>query len=196
MMTNLCVLLIEPVSAGAARLSRHLAEADYEVTAQRVDTAAALQAVLSDSRWQVVIAWAQLPALPPTAVLDILHTVGRDLPLLVVDDHPRIETAVSLLNAGASDYLTQDDLPRLGTAVRQAIAAAQARAARTQQCIDTAIRAYERWTHTLLAAMHDLVMIVDENGRFLEIIPTTPRNAVCSPRRSAGQKDGRYLPAR
>jgi two-component system cell cycle sensor histidine kinase/response regulator CckA len=194
MMTNLCVLLIEPDSAGAARLSRHLAEADYEVTAQRVDTAAALQAVLSDSRWQVVIAWAQLPALPPTAVLDILHTVGRDLPLLVVDDHPRIETAVSLLKAGASDYLTQDDLPRLGTAVRQAIAAAQARAARTQQCIDTAIRAYELWTHTLLAAMHDLVMIVDENGRFLEIIPTTPETLYVPREEALGKKMADIFP--
>jgi PAS domain S-box-containing protein len=188
MNTELHILLIVPESHDFGAVIHHLTEAGLAVTAQQVDTAVTLQTALTDPRWQAIIAQAPHPVLPPTAVLDILQVAGQELPLLVVDEHPRLETAVLLLKAGVSDYLTPDDLPRLGTAVQLAITAAQTRAVQTQQRIDAAIHAHEQWMHTLLAAMHDLMIIVDENGRFLEIFPTTPESLYIPREEALGKK--------
>lgn len=188
MNAELHILLIMPESIDIGPVSRHLAETGLAVTVQQVDTAVALQTALADPQWQAIIAQMPHPSLPPTAVLDMLQAAERELPLLVVDTQPRLETAVSLLKAGASDYLTPDDLPRLGTAVPQAIAVAQTRAAQEQNRLDTAVRAYEQRMHTLLAAMHDLVVIVDGDGRFLDIIPTTPETLYVPREEALGQK--------
>ncbi len=194
MNSELHLLLIMPGTNDMAAVMRHLTETGLAITAQRVDTAVALQTALVDPQWQAIIAQTPHPSLPSMAVRDVLQAAGRELPLLVIDTHPRLETAVSLLKAGASDYLTPDDLPRLGTAVQQAIAAAQTRSAQEQKRIDTAVGTYEQRMHTLLAAMHDLVVIVDGDGRFLEIIPTTPETLYVSREEALGQKIADIFP--
>ena len=133
MTTVLHGLLIESDASVPALLAHHLTEAGYEVIIQRCASAADLQAALANPAWQVVIAHAQTRTLPPTAVLQMVHKLTPALPVIVIDDNPQVEKAVSLMKAGASDYLPQNELTQLGTAVQQALAAAKTRNAQTQK---------------------------------------------------------------
>lgn len=167
MKMELHVLLIEPSEASAAPVMHQLIEAGYVTTVQRVETAVSLQAALSNHSWQVVIVNAQTPALPATAVLDTLQTAGLDLPMIVVDAHPQVQTAVSLLKAGASDYLPQDELARLGTAVQQALATIQTRAAQAQQRVDAIIQHEKALSDSLINSLPGIFYLFDEQGKFL-----------------------------
>lgn len=178
---ELNVLLVTSITDQESPVAHHLTAAGLVGPVRRVDTAVALQTALAEGGWSLLIADAQTPGLAATAVLEIAHTHDPDLPVIVFDAHPQVITAVSLLQAGASDYLPYNELGRLGAAAQQAITTAQARAATRQQQIEAAVQHHRQQTRDLLAAMHDLVVVVDGDGRLQEIIPTDPEKLYVPP---------------
>lgn len=181
METELNVLLVTSLIDQETLVAHHLSAADLAEPVRQVDTAIALQMALAEGRWMLLIADAQTPELAATTVLKMAHDHDPDLPVIVLDAQPQVVTAVTLLQAGASDYLPQRELARLGAAARQAITTAQARAATRQQQIEAAVQQHRQQTRDLLAAMHDLVVVVDGNGRLQEIIPTDPEKLYVPP---------------
>lgn len=71
-------------------------------------------------------------AMPNLSSLDVIELARERCPCIVVSGAVGEETAVGLLRQGAVDYVNKDNLPRLGPAVRRALAEAQNRKARRE----------------------------------------------------------------
>lgn len=104
----------------------------YEVVHRRVDSADALVAALSDGPWQVVVSDYRMPEFDGLAALRIVRELGDDVPFILVSGAIGEETAVSLMQAGAQDYLMKTHLVRLAPAVEREIREADIRHARRQ----------------------------------------------------------------
>ncbi len=69
----LAVLLVEDSDDDAALLLRVLRRGGYDLTAERVDTCAAMSAVLTSRHWDVILADYSLPQFSGPAALTLLQ---------------------------------------------------------------------------------------------------------------------------
>lgn len=125
MKTPLRALLIEDSPADAALLLRELERGNYTVTAERVETAAALQAALAGPPWDIVFCDYSLPDFSGEAALEIVKASGLELPFIFVSGTIGEEVAVAAMRAGAQDYVMKSNLARLGPAVERELWVAQ-----------------------------------------------------------------------
>jgi signal transduction histidine kinase len=116
---RLRALLVEDSEADAALVLAELKRAGYEIVAERVYTAPALQAALARQEWDLVIADYSMPSFTGLEALDIVRTSGLDLPFIVVSGTIGEDVAVAAMKAGAHDYLIKDRLARLSPAVER-----------------------------------------------------------------------------
>ncbi|HLB81679.1 MAG TPA: response regulator [Gemmatimonadales bacterium] len=122
------VLMVEDSEDDARLLARELRGAGYELTHERVDTAAALQAALDQHAWDLVIGDYSMPQFNGTAALAILRERGLDIPYICVSGTITEELAVAAMKAGANDYVTKGQLKRLIPAIERELREAKARA--------------------------------------------------------------------
>jgi PAS domain S-box-containing protein len=115
----LAVLLVEDSEDDALLLARVLKKADYDLTVKRVDTAEAMKMALQEQRWDVVLSDYVMPKFSAPAALKVLKDSGLDLPFIVVSGAMGEDTAVSVMRAGAHDYLVKSNLARLCPAIER-----------------------------------------------------------------------------
>ena len=113
------VLYVEDSEDDATLVTAVLKRAHYQVQAHRVVTAAAMQAELQNSRWDVVIADYSLPQFGAPRALAILRESDLDIPFIVISGAIVEEQAVTVLRAGAHDFITKGNLARLGPAIER-----------------------------------------------------------------------------
>src|SRR5215216_5722807 len=94
------VLLIEDSDVDAELLILTLNRIGYEVSFERVQTAAALQRVLQKD-WDVALSDYSMPAFSGVEALRIIKDSGKDLPFIIISGTIGEETAVLALQAGA-----------------------------------------------------------------------------------------------
>ena len=92
---------------------RELRRGDYDVTAERVDTPAAMKAALDKGAWDIVIADYSMPRFSAPAALALLQNSGLDLPFIIVSATITEEMAVAAMKAGAHDFVMKNNLARL-----------------------------------------------------------------------------------
>jgi signal transduction histidine kinase len=126
------LLMVEDSAADAERVVRELRRAGYAATCERVQTAPALQAALQQGPWDLVISDYVLPSFSAPAALSLVQGSAPDLPFIVVSGAIGEETAVQIMRAGARDYITKDDLTRLGPAIVRELREAETRRERKQ----------------------------------------------------------------
>jgi two-component system cell cycle sensor histidine kinase/response regulator CckA len=129
---ELRVLIVEDSKADAELLVQQLRRAGYEPVWQRVDTAQALHAALTERAWDVILSDYSMPSFSAPAALELTQALGLDLPFIIVTGTIGEEAAVQILKAGANDYLLKDRLMRLGSTIERELRAAQARRERQQ----------------------------------------------------------------
>src|SRR5690349_8268626 len=123
------VLMVEDSEDDARLLARELRRAGYDLTHERVDTAAAMNAALDRHAWDLVIGDYSMPRFSGTAALAILRERGLDIPYICVSGTITEELAVAAMKAGANDYVTKGQLKRLIPAIERELREATARAA-------------------------------------------------------------------
>jgi phosphoserine phosphatase RsbU/P len=116
---KLRVLLVEDSEADAELIVLDLRRGDFEPHDRRVETAPEMRAALADETWDVILCDFNLPRFSILAALDILAESGLDLPFIVVSGMIQMEDAVSLMKAGAHDFVRKDDLVRLVPAIER-----------------------------------------------------------------------------
>jgi two-component sensor histidine kinase len=121
------VLQVEDSVLDASFTERALAKAGYTLYSERVVTAAEMRAALAKQPWDVIISDYRLPQLDAPAALLLLHESGRDIPFIVVSAAIGEELGVSIMKAGAQDYLLKTDLVRLAPAVERELRDARTR---------------------------------------------------------------------
>ena len=154
------VLLVEDSADDAGLMLRELRRAGYDLTHERVDTAAALEAALDRHPWDLVIGDYSMPRFSGTAALAIVRRRGLDIPYICVSGTITEELAVAAMKAGANDYVTKGQLKRLLPAIERELRDAQARAA---------LRATEASYQTLVEYAPIGIYRSTPDGKFLSV---------------------------
>ncbi|RCK81204.1 MAG: PAS/PAC sensor hybrid histidine kinase [Candidatus Ozemobacter sibiricus] len=157
------VLQVEDSESDAALISRLLAKAGFEVQAERVETAAEMAEALRRQTWDLIIADYQLPSFDAPAALKLLQETGLDIPFIVVSGQMGEEIAVSMMKAGAADYLMKDRLSRLAPAVERELREAETR--RERRRMAEALAAEKERLLVTLRSIGDGVITTDPEGR-------------------------------
>jgi PAS domain S-box-containing protein len=113
------ILLIEDSESDANLILRELHRIGYEVEYERVETAEAMQAILTEKVWDLVLSDYTLPKFNAVQALILLKAQHIDLPFIIISSPIGEETAVSALKAGANDYLIKGKLARLGSVIER-----------------------------------------------------------------------------
>lgn len=113
------IIIVEDSEDDAHFIQQEIEKAGYELTATRVDTADALQAALMQKDWDLVLSDHSMPGFSAPAALRVLHESGLDIPFIIVSGEIGEELAVSLMRAGAHDFVMKDHLGRLVPAIER-----------------------------------------------------------------------------
>ena len=113
------IIIVEDSEDDAHFIQQEIEKAGYELTATRVDTADALQAALMQNDWDLVLSDHSMPGFSAPAALRVLHESGLDIPFIIVSGEIGEELAVSLMRAGAHDFVMKDRLGRLVPAIER-----------------------------------------------------------------------------
>jgi two-component system sensor histidine kinase UhpB len=125
---TLRLLLIEDSEEDADLLLREMSRAGYNVEAERVDSADAVRAAL-ERPWDLVICDYVIPGFGGLEALELCRQHDLRAPIIVVSGQVGEEIAVTMMKAGADDYLMKDRLARLAPAVARALSQAEVRCA-------------------------------------------------------------------
>jgi diguanylate cyclase (GGDEF)-like protein len=126
------VLHIEDSEMDAQLLLRELRRGGYEITFERVDTAAAMMATLARAEWDIVISDYTMPNFSGPAALKLLQESELDLPFIIVSGSIGEDIAVAAMKAGAHDYIMKNNLTRLIPAIEREMREAIIRRERRQ----------------------------------------------------------------
>jgi two-component system cell cycle sensor histidine kinase/response regulator CckA len=135
-----------------------------------VETEAAMCRALADERWDLVIADHSMPHFDAPGALAVLQQSGQDVPFIVVSGHIGEEQAVACMRAGASDYLTKDNLVRLVPVVERELRDAAQRRVATA-ALDTSEERYR----LLVENSADMITLQDRQGLITFASPSVAR---------------------
>lgn len=121
------LLVIEDSQLDYQMLLATLALQGVAAQAERVETAAGLREALARGPWDLVISDHQLPGFSSSEAFETVHALPAPPPFIIVSGVLGEEAAVEAMRRGVDDYLVKGRLARLGAAVRNAVAASQAR---------------------------------------------------------------------
>jgi two-component sensor histidine kinase len=155
-------------SAGDAEIVAHrLRRAGYEVSSLRVDSEEQMCAALAAEKWDLVIADYWMPQFSAPEALRLFQKAKLDIPFIVVSGTIGEDTAVSMMKAGAHDYLLKDRLERLPPAVERELKDAALRQEKREA--EEKLRAAYTELETIYANAPVLMFAVDRAFRVEKI---------------------------
>jgi len=125
--TPLRVLVAEDSPQDAEIAVREIRRGGFDVTWQRVDTAATMRRAIREKTWDIVLSDFQMPHFSGLAAIALLKETGIDVPLIIVSGAIGEETAVDCMRSGAYDYIMKDNLLRLVPAIKRELKEAESR---------------------------------------------------------------------
>jgi PAS domain S-box-containing protein len=169
---TLRVLHVEDQERDVALLTRHLSRAGYDLTSERVETAAAMNLALGSREWDVILCDYSMPHFNALSALSTLKETGLDIPLIIISGTVGEAVAVEAMRAGAHDYLMKDNLVRLAPTIERELHEAENRRARKRA--EESLKASGAELRALFTAITDVIFVFDAEGRYLRIAPTGP----------------------
>lgn len=165
------VLVVDDDAVDRERLRRMLPRAGFDAAVTEATDPVAALAVLRRGGFDVVLLDHRFPRHDGLVVLDGLREHDLTVPVIALTGHDDTDLAVSLMKAGAVDYLVKGALTpeRLGRSLRHALrlhAADQAARAAQQ-----ALRASEEFARRVLESSHDCIKVLDLDGRIQTMNP-------------------------
>lgn len=156
---SLRVLIVGDFDQDAAPLLKELRRGTWEVTHERVDTAAAMSASLDKNAWDLIIADYTTSHFSGLAALTLANQRGSDLPFILISDVTGEEHAVHAMKSGADDYLSRSNLTRLVPSIERELQKA-ARRRKTRQA-DHALEVSEIRFRRLFESAGEGILILD-----------------------------------
>jgi len=158
-MRAISVLVVERSPAEAAPVIRELERTEWIVDHQIVSNERRLMEELSDRKWDLVISEYSMPGLHALTALNLVKAEDESLPFICVSSNSGEEAALSLLQAGADDFLIKGKLARLPLSIERAVRDASERKARREA--ELAAQRSEARLRAVIESMGDTVFTVD-----------------------------------
>jgi two-component system cell cycle sensor histidine kinase/response regulator CckA len=162
-MDPLRLVLVEDTDDDAALVMRALRQAGVDTTVLRVQTAEDFARALADPP-DLIICDHSLPGFSSTAALTSLHERGLDIPFIVVSGTIDEESAVAILRAGAHDFVTKQNLARLGPAIRRELQEARNRTERRHA--QDQLQVQRNFLRLVLDSNPAVIFVKDWEGRY------------------------------
>jgi PAS domain S-box-containing protein len=164
------VLIVEDVKSDVALLRHVLHAGGVEVTHEAVTTQAAMRAALRHHQWDVIISDYALPQFRGSAALALTLQLCPEVPFIIVSGEIDINVAVSLIQAGARDYVQKTQLVRLVPVIERVLLDREVR--NDKLLADQALIASESQYRRLFESAQDGILIVDaETGQIRDVNP-------------------------
>jgi|SRR5579871_368169 len=129
---GLVLLCIEDSPDDVELIRQELAQDGLGAEISRVQTGDDTVRALRGRRWDAICMDYQLPGFDALHALHLRSDLAPDVPVIIVSGYIGETAAVSLLKAGADDYIPKHNLARLAPALRRAIRDGADRRARRQ----------------------------------------------------------------
>jgi two-component system, cell cycle sensor histidine kinase and response regulator CckA len=179
------VLMVEDSEDDAALLLAELRRGGYDPAVERVETAEGMRRALAGGTWDVILSDYRLPSFSGPAALALMQDIGLDLPFIIVSGTIGEETAVAALKAGAHDFVTKENLARLGPAIEREMREAANR--RELRRTEDTLRRSEAYFRALIEHSLDSIAILDGEGRIKYESPSLSRLLGYEPRELEGR---------
>jgi PAS domain S-box-containing protein len=157
------LLLVEDTDDDAALVVRALRQAGFDFSVRCVQTAEDFVTGLVPSP-DLVISDHSLPSFSSTAALACLRERDLDVPFIVVSGTIDEESAVALLRGGAHDFVTKQNLARLGPAIRRELQEARHRAERRDA--QTQLQVQRDFLRLVIDSNPAMIFAKDWEGRY------------------------------
>jgi PAS domain S-box-containing protein len=187
------ILLIEDSEDDALLIERVLRKGGLEILIERVSTADEMTRALEQQSWGAVLCDYMMPNFSIKDAMNAIELKGLDLPFIIVSGTISDEVAVEMMQAGAHDYLTKNNLSRLVPAIRREIGEAEQR--RKRKAAEEALRESERKHRTLVESLSDTVFVLEKDTKISEFYSKTGIIPGVSPGRYIDRKISDLLPA-
>ena len=161
MMRPLRALLIDDSADDADLLVRDLKREGYEISCERTDTAAGLNAALDAQEWDIVLCDFNMPRFSGLEALQIVRGRGLEIPFIFVSGAIGEDVAVAAMKAGAQDYVMKGQLKRLAPAIERELRDATVRRERTHA--EVRRHSLEMRYRQILSIAPDAIVALDEN---------------------------------
>jgi PAS domain S-box-containing protein len=185
------LLLVEDMDDDAELVVRALRQAGFDLTIARVQTAAQFTAALTASP-ELVICDHSLPAFSSAAALGLLRERNLDIPFIVVSGTIDEESAVTILRAGAHDFITKQNLARLGHAVTRELQEARNRAERREA--QGQLQVQRDFLRLVIDSNPGVIFTKDRAGRFTLANRATAEIYATTPDELVGKRDRDFNP--
>lgn len=159
------LLLVEDNADDAELIIRAVRQAGFEARCSRVETAEECHAELTSGQWDLMISDYSLPAFSAMDALRCLHDHQLDLPFIVISGTIDEESAVTVLKAGAHDFITKQNLSRLAPAIRRELRDARDRTERREARRD--LKVQRDMLRLVIDTNPNLIVVKDGAGRFI-----------------------------
>jgi PAS domain S-box-containing protein len=160
------ILIIEDSEEDTLFLVRRLERSGFAPTWKRVDTIESVRAALVEQTWDIAFSDHSMAGLGIRDALALVKESGVDLPFIVLSGAIKEEEAVTMLNAGAKDYILKDNLSRLIPVVERELRAAQTR--RDREEIEKVQRENQARKNAILDSALDAIVTIDHEGKIFE----------------------------
>ena len=133
MENKLHLLFVEDSPTYAILIIQKLEFFGFVVDYILVDTPDRLRLALTEKSWDIILVNDTLPTLAASNALSIIREAELDLPFFIVANDFSAENAAALMDMGASDYVTKDQLNRLLPAILRELKRAKIREEKSAQ---------------------------------------------------------------
>ncbi len=116
---RLRILIVDDSERDAVLLARALKHGGLSCYTRRVADAGSMDRALADGAWDAALSDFQIPGFGAGDALALWKSHQGDAPFIVISGAVRDEDAVTLLKAGAHDFVRKDNLARLVPAVER-----------------------------------------------------------------------------
>src|ERR1700722_4575438 len=124
------VLVVEDSEDDTFFLMRELKKNGFEPEFERVESSRAMSAALDKKRWDIIICDHTVPGFGSLQALEVVRKKEVDIPFIVLSGTIGEEVAVSVMKAGANDYVMKGKLARLFPSIERELRESESRQAR------------------------------------------------------------------
>ena len=168
--TPLRVLVVDDSADDAELLVDTLRRGGFEPACAVVDSPAAMRSALERQDWDVITSDHSMPHFSAPAALALAQELSPYTPFIIVSGEIDLNLAVSLMKAGAQDYIQKRDLPHLIPATGRALREGELR--RVTREVKAALESSETRYRRLFEAAQDGILILDaDSGRIQDVNP-------------------------